>query len=49
MNSAVQDMQFGVYMEKDFVCALEFLTHREVIGKCRHAWNNASKSILFGN
>lgn len=49
MNSSLQYVQFGVVMENDFVYALEFLTPRKVIGKCRQAWNNAFKSILFDN
>lgn len=43
-------MQFYVDMKNDFVYGLEFLTPKGVIGKCRRACNNASKStVLFSN
>lgn len=43
-------MPFGVDVENDFVYAFEFLSPREVTGKCSWACNNASESIiLFSN
>lgn len=48
MNSG--NMPFGVDVENDFVYAFEFLSPREVTGKCSWACNNASESIiLFSN